>query len=422
DWPGLLQLAGKDTDALTLILRQRGLNFAPGEEWGYSNSGFVLLKEIVARTSGMSFSEFARKRLFEPLGMKSTAYVDDLRDVLKNRALAYEKEGNRWKQDMLLGDDRGGDGALFSTAGDLVIWNEALTSARLGASVIEKLQEPAMLNNGRKLGIARGLFLDTVRGTREVSYTGSAAAYKAWLGRYPEKGLSIAILCNAGESANRTLYARRIFDLVVPATGAPAAQADPPAAVASGTGAAELNLSSKAGLFFSERTREPLRLAVNDGRLRVAGGPFLVPVTQDRFRRLGALFQFMSGDEFELHFMSPDEFELRSMEGQSTRYRRAQPYAPTAADLAAFAGRYESDEMRSVFQMTSGKDGLMIRLNDSPAPGFEFRPVDRDTFQRGMMTVRFRRDEAGKVVALDYSNPAVRNIRFTRLSDRPSRR
>jgi CubicO group peptidase (beta-lactamase class C family) len=74
DWTGILPLtAGKD-DALTVILRQRGLNFAPGEEWLYSNSGYVLLKEIVARRSGMSFDEFTRKRLFEPLGMKNTAY------------------------------------------------------------------------------------------------------------------------------------------------------------------------------------------------------------------------------------------------------------------------------------------------------------------------------------------------------------
>ena len=76
---------------LTMILRQRGLNFAPGEEWSYSNSGYVLLKEIVARTSGMSFSEFTRKRLFEPLGMKSSAYLVDMTDVVKNRALAYKK-------------------------------------------------------------------------------------------------------------------------------------------------------------------------------------------------------------------------------------------------------------------------------------------------------------------------------------------
>ena len=189
DWPALLNLAGGDPDAMSMILRQRELNFTPGEEWSYSNSGYVLLTEIVARTSGMSFSEFAHKRLFEPLGMKATTYVDDVLTVVKNRALAYQKEGNGWKMDMLLGNDRGGGGALFTTASDLVIWNDALTNNRLGAFVSEKLQEPAMLNNGRKLGYARGLFLDDTPNGKVVGHSGSAAAYKSLTARFPRAWL-----------------------------------------------------------------------------------------------------------------------------------------------------------------------------------------------------------------------------------------
>jgi hypothetical protein len=126
----------------------------------------------------------------------------------------------------------------------------------------------------------------------------------------------------------------------------------------------------------------------------------------------------MSQDEFELNFLSQDRFELKSMDGTTTRYRRAQPYAPTDADLKAFAGRYQSDELKAVIQMAPGKGGFMGRINETPADGVEFKPVDRDTFQLGMLTIRFRRDTTGKVVGLDFSNPVLRNIKFTRLSDR----
>ena len=126
----------------------------------------------------------------------------------------------------------------------------------------------------------------------------------------------------------------------------------------------------------------------------------------------------MSQDEFEITFLSQDQFELKSMEGNTALYRRARPYAPTVAELTAFAGRYESDELRAVFQMAPGTDGLMVRLNDSPSRAAELAPVERDTFQRGRTTVRFLRDEAGKVVALDFSNPVFRKIHFTRVSDR----
>ena len=294
DWTGILPLAGGNTDALTLILRQRGLNFAPGEEWSYSNSGYVLLKEIVARTSGMSFDEFTRKRLFEPLGMKTTAYRSDLREVVKNRALAYDKEGGRWKMAMLLDSDRGG-GGLLTTAGDLLIWNDALTNNRLGAFVSEKIQEPARLNNGRKLGYARGLFLDTgPGGFKFFWHGGSAAGYKSVLGRFPEQGLSIAIMCNSGDGTDRVAFARRIFDLFVPATDPKAAEAKAPAATAEGAGATGSDLNGRAGLFFSESAGDPLRLVAQGGRLRVANGPALVPVAQDRFRRFGAVLDFMS--------------------------------------------------------------------------------------------------------------------------------
>ena len=105
------------------------------------------------------------------------------------------------------------------------------------------------------------------------------------------------------------------------------------------------------------------------------------------------------------------------MEGTTTRYRRAQPHTPTAADLQALAGRYESDELRAVFEMTPGANALTARVNEARSEGVPLRPVDRDTFQAGALTVRFRRDNAGKVVAFHFSTPALRNIPFTRRSE-----
>jgi hypothetical protein len=251
-----------------------------------------------------------------------------------------------------------------------------------------------------------------------VWHSGSAAAYNSLLARFPEQGLSIAMLCNAGDIANTGQFARRIFELLVPATGAGSAEAGAPAAGAQGAGEAEPDLNSRAGLFFSERTGLPLRLVVERATLRFAGGPALVPLTSDRFRAAVASLQFMSEDEVEVRFVSHDQFELKSMEGTTTTYRRAQPYAPTAADLEAFAGRYESDEIGSVFQIAAGERGLTVRLAHAPATALEFRPVAPDTFQLGMMTVRFHRDNTGNVGALGYSNPLVRDVTFTRLSDR----
>jgi CubicO group peptidase (beta-lactamase class C family) len=221
DWVGLSQVTGGQEDVLTLILRQRSLDFTPGEEWAYSNSGYELLREVVARVSGQTLATFMQARLFEPLGMTSTRYARDARKV-PNHALAYEKEGEQWRVDMLLGNARGG-GGVFSTAGDLLIWNEALTNNRLGAVVSEKIREPATLANGRRLDYARGLMLDN--DGEIVWHAGDAAAYNAILARLPKQGLSLALLCNAGEVADDRNYEVDIIDLFVAAPGAGAAAA-----------------------------------------------------------------------------------------------------------------------------------------------------------------------------------------------------
>ncbi len=414
DWTGIRPLSEGDPTAVTLALRQRGLNFAPGEEWSYSNSGYELLKEIVARTSGVSFTDFTQKRLWEPLKMTSTAYLHDMKDVVKNRALAYSKEKDRWKLDMYFGNDRGGSGGLLTTPSDLLIWNDALTNSRLGVFVTEKIQEPATLNNGRKLSYARALHVEPFRrGGKLVWHSGGAAGYSSLLGRLPEQGLSVAIMCNADGGA-RSAYAGRIFDLFL---SSGAAGANAPAANAGGTGVTGVDLSGRAGLFFNEHTGQPLRLGVNNNTLAIAGGGPLVALAADRFRNQSASLSFMSQAELELQFLSADQFEIKTKEGATTRYVRAQGWAPTAAELNSFTGQYESNEMGSVLEMVPEKGGLVMRFYRNPAKALELKPVALDTFMLANMVVRFLRDKDGKVTGYDYSNPVVRNIRFTRLRD-----
>ncbi len=337
-------------------------------------------------------------------------------EVGKNLALAYEKQGDQWKPDMMLGNARGGGGALYTTAPDLLIWINALTSGHLGKFVTQAIQEPTRLSNGRKLDYARGL-IHSNSGVHIVWHSGSAAAYKTIVGHFPDHAFSVAVMCNAGEASDdRDAFAGRIFDLFVPGVrhaGQPSASAGAP----SSAPIDGLDLNSKAGLFFSEQTGQPVRLGVQNGTLRIAGGPALAPLTKDRFKRVGVSTPFMSRDEFELTFVSPDQLELKSMEGKITRYRRAQPYAPTASDLQSLAGRYESKEIGSIFQITPGSNGLVLSLEHLPVRRVDLSPADRDTFQRGGMTVRFHRDKTGKVLSFDFSTPVNRNIAFTRLSD-----
>ncbi len=420
DWTGLAPLAGRGVDALTLTLRQRDLDFPPGEEWSYSNGGYVLLKEIVARASGMPFGEFARARLFDPLGMGETAYVADLRRVVRHRALAYEKAGSEWRLDVQFDNDRGGGGALLSTPADLLKWNQALADGKLGPFVTAKLQEPARLNNGRTLGYGRGLFLDVAGGGPVQWHSGGAGGYGTFLARFPDHDFSVATMCNAGEAATGSAYARRLLELFVPAAASRTAGSAERAGRRPGgldPESAAVDVSGKAGLFFAEGTRRPLRLVAEQGRLRPAGGPLLETIAPDRFRMSDPSLRVLSQDRFELHFVSADEIRLTSMEGTTTRYERAQAPPMSAATADALVGRYTNDETRAVLEVTPGKTGLQVRLNDQPPVAFA--PAHADVFQRGGMYLRVRRDPAGEVLALEYGNPVVRSVTFARDDGRP---
>jgi CubicO group peptidase (beta-lactamase class C family) len=408
DWTGILPLANGNPTALSLILRQRNLNFAPGEEWSYSNSGFVLLTEIAERITKRPFADLIRQRVFEPLGMNRTAYITDMEKGVLNQALGYAKQGENWKVNMYLGNDRGG-GAIFSTTNDLNLWNNALTSGRLGSFVTNKLQEAATLNNGRKLGYARGLTLDPYKDTKLVWHSGGAAGYHTWIGRVPSQNLSIAVACNS-DAMSTTAVANRLLALYVNTSASPVLEEGPPPTL---TGDTLAEANRFAGLYFNEQTGEPLTLSVDRDRFRVAGGPGLVPTAKGHFRRWGATVFFMSQDKFEVNFSSTDRFELISMEGKKTFYRRARAYTPTAADLLAFSGHYQSDEISAFIDLTTENGVLKGRLNNK-GNLLEFKPVDTDVFQFAGMFLRLLRDKTGKVTAFNYRNPVISNVKFTK--------
>lgn len=411
DWQALRTMWEGDPTAIQMALRQKGLNFAPGDEWGYSNTNYELLKEIVTRVSGMPFGEFTKKRLWEPLKMTRSAYVHDMTDVIKNRALAYTKEKGRWTLDMYFGNDRGGSGGLLTTAGDLIIWNDALASGTLGKFVTEKLHEPTTLKNGRKVTFARGLRVDTRGRDKLVWHSGGAAGYSTLSVRLPDHELSLAIMCNADGGA-RDEYASRIFDLFLP----PAAPE--PNAGAANAAVTAGDISARAGTWFNEQNGQPMVLAARNNTLAIAGEGPLVTVAADRFRNRRRNVFFMSEAEFDLQFVSADRFELKTKEGETFKYRRAVAYAPTEAELIAFAGQYDSSEMGAVIEMVPEKGGLTMRFYRNPSKALQLKPADRDTFMTGPLMVRFVRDKDGKVTGYEYSNPLLRNIRYARLGDR----
>jgi N-acyl-D-amino-acid deacylase len=290
DYIGILTLGGARyddvltvEDALGAVVRQRALNFAPGDEYLYSNSGFFLLSVIVERVTGMTLRDFARARIFDPLGMQRSHFLGSYDDVVADRAAAYSPRrtgelvsgAGAWRLDLPRWLQTG-DGSVFTSVEELLLWDRNFYTPTLGGrAFLDAMHTRGVLTGGDTLGYALGLQLGRYRGEPVVAHGGSWGGYRAELLRFPEHRTSVAVLCNAG-SAPASLLARRVADVVLGASftePAPAPQAgatggapaSPPAAVT----LSAAQRAGFAGLYYSPEVEATYRIVAEGDELRL---------------------------------------------------------------------------------------------------------------------------------------------------------
>ena len=383
------------------VVRQKDLDFTPGSEYSYSNSGYQLAAMIVERVSKQKFPDFVAERIFRPVGMKNSSWRDDHRRVVPGRANAYSRDGNGpWRLTMPMMNAHGG-GGMLTTVGDWIKWNAMLDSRSMGAPLVESLETQAVLNDGRKIAYALGLSVGSYKGNKNISHGGATAGYRTVLSRFPDKKLSIAVLCN-GTSPNSNDLANSIADEILgPFPAPPATDAD----------AEKFPIEQPekyVGLWKNERTKTPNRFAITNGELRFNNTP--VRAVKDGSLMVGAAtLSFKYNDSGK-----PVFFEARNTNGDSSRYTAETEWQPTAADLAAFAGEWYSDDADAKITFASeGSDAILIF---KPSTSVTLRPLYKDYFadQSGQL-VWFERDESGKVVSMHIGGARMRNMPFVRI-------
>lgn len=197
------------------LVRQKELNFKPGEMYSYSNSGYFLLSEIISQVSGEKTSAFAKKYIFDPLGIKNTHFHDDPNRIVKNRAYGYSpKEDGDYRIDIVRLEVIG-DLGVFTTVEDFLKWDQNFYNNKLGKGtqdLIKTMLTKGKLNNGEELSYGFGLSLDNYRGLNTISHGGSAVGYQAQYMQFPDYKFSVVILSNLSTfPAGR--IARQIADL-----------------------------------------------------------------------------------------------------------------------------------------------------------------------------------------------------------------
>ena len=197
---------------LKLVSRQEELNFEPGEEMYYCNTGFTLLAEVVARVSGKSFAEFTKERIFDPLEMTNTLFYDDHEKIVKNRAYSYHEANDGYKKSVLNYANVGAT-SLFTTVEDISKWAENFSEIKVGSKeIIKTLNTKAILNNGDTIDAAMGQFVGKYKGLSEIQHGGADAGFRSYFTRFPDQDFSVAVFGNSASFNPRSL-AHTVVDI-----------------------------------------------------------------------------------------------------------------------------------------------------------------------------------------------------------------
>jgi CubicO group peptidase (beta-lactamase class C family) len=412
DWGSVEAIAGwprttrtyTHANVLEIVSRQKALNYPPGERYSYSNTGFNLAAILVSRVSTKPFPEFTRDVIFRPLEMNSTQWRDDFERIVKNRAVAYQEKDGQFRMLMPF-ENVFGNGGLLTTVGDLLRWNRNFTEMTVGGpKFVEAQVQQGKLNNGQTIAYAAGLMVLKWRGLNEVSHSGSTAGYQAWLGRYPDQGLSVAVLCNVA-SAKATELGHHVADVylsgVIPAkheTGEPAMDHGV--------------LEALTGIHENDGDHSTVTVESKDGHLQIRD-QVLKAVSLNPFRKVFLMGENESRVEFTNGSGKPVGMIIPSEIDGVHNYLKREPFAPTQAEMERMTGEYSNDEAEVTLKVAVEDGGLVIRRR--PNTKIVLTPIFRNAFSSSLGTIRFDRASDGHALEMRVSESRVWDMRFYRV-------
>ena len=436
----LLRMAGwrwqedvvRQVDVLDLTSRQRALNFEPGAEFLYSNTGYTLLATVVERVSGQSLRQFAEERMFAPLGMMQTGFHDDHTAIVRNRAYAYAPGDDGVYRVAIPDFDTVGATSLMTTVEDLARWDRNFYTAEVGGrDVLADLHRRGMLGDGRVISYGVGLTHGVYRGHPTVGHGGADAGYRAEFLRFPDQRLSVAVLCNV-PSSNPDRLVRAVADIYLeptdpgegearPAPGVPPAATDDARVGASALGAppptaveAAAALEGLTGFYRRAESDTPLHLVVRDGALAILSGGSagtLVPIGTDRFKLAGSstvgTFD-RSGTAATLRLNGPVGGTFVQHPG----------WRPSPEELTPFAGTYYSRELATHYSLSVNESRLAVWHRKLGT--LTLTPTYPGGFFTSGFYLAFTEDEDGAIDGFTMSTARAWKVRFDRLVSRVS--
>lgn len=425
DYLTLAWLAGKgdeafytDEYALDLLAAQKHLNFAPGDDHLYSNSGYLLLAHTVKRATGKSLREWAAENMFGPLGMDHSHFHDDHTHIVPARADGYAptEDGFRISMTIL---DMVGDGGVYTTIEDFLHWDRNFYDNKLGAGgpeLIEQITTPGQLNQDEPMTYAFGLDVDDYRGLPIVAHSGGFVGFRTDTIRFPEQRLSVFVYCNRAD-ANPEERSRKVAELYLSDSMEPDKTPEPTSPKDNDKAkVSDARLQTLAGHYWNEKRRTAWELELDEGRLYLVISDEdrfeLIPTDDSRFAirdpQIDAEVRFtaVAGDGLQMSVLIEGADEPRLLESFV-------PREPSSEDLEAYAGTFFSEELDVAYTLDVEDGSLVFRIVRHEA--HELEPLFDEIFSSDEYgTLEFQRGADGAIEGFMLDAGRVRNLRFDR--------
>ncbi len=419
DYLTLMYLSGISFDdyfteqkGLDIIARQKELNFAPGSEYLYSNSGYLALAIIVRRVSGESIGTYAQRNIFDPLGMKNSFIYEDGAKVVKNRAIGYSKDGSYYKREHHYDFVVGGDGQVYTTVEDFFKWSENFKTDKLGNSTfLDKMLTKGILSNGDTIDYALGLSHGTYKNHKTLSHGGSWGGFRAYFILFPENDLAIAVMSNLG-SVNTGSKARQIADLILQEEFVNTTQTK------------EIDTKTQDQI----NTSEIFNLNQLTGNYEIQTGVFLeINVKNDSLHVLQSWNQssfniiYTSGNTYEIPDNPSIQFVFSELEddftqkltvvqnGNETICKRKGIIEYPNLNLEEYTGDYYSEELDVSYSILIEDGKLKVKVAKYDAQELKLYDIDAFTVDIGLL--RFTKSN-GEITGFKLDAGRVTNLKF----------
>jgi len=409
----------EDEDIMNWLVNQSDLNFEPGEEFLYSNSGYWLLGQIVKEASGDNMADYAKKEIFEPLGMMNTHFHNDHTQIVKNRASGYSPSRNGSYRISMTTLDMIGDGGIFTTINDIKKWDDSYYNPDvLSKKFWDMMTQRGVLNNGDEIGYASGLGIGEYNGLRTISHGGAFVGFRAELVRFPEQHLSIAVFANRGD-ARPTGMAYQVADLLLAEEFIEPAEMD-----AQDEDQVEKQefikltkseLEKFTGHYYNTESSLARKIYLKNDTLRYfrseTNESDLVPVSKNAFKMINV------GGDVDVKFAINEQGEKSmSFSANGSEPSISQEYKPkdyTKEELLPLAGRYYSTELDVYYSLKPEGDELVLYIGDnkiSPINSIMEHLFTNSNFGK----LQFAANQDGKISSFRLAAGRVKNLQFVK--------